>query len=174
MVKVASLFGQLLSHFPRLEFAALVKKHGAERGAKGFTCWTQLVSMLFCQLAKADSLREICNGLKCCMGKVVHLGIASAPNKSTLAYANEHRPAALYADLFYRSLEHFRDNGGIGQRRRAFRFKPMDSVSSWSCRVCNLDVTAGRSTIQGLCSMNISRPRCCRVWEWPFPQRNAQ
>ncbi len=47
---IASLFNQLLQHFPRTEFAALVKKHAAERAAKGFTCWTQLVSMLFCQL----------------------------------------------------------------------------------------------------------------------------
>ncbi|MBF0589736.1 MAG: DUF4372 domain-containing protein, partial [Magnetococcales bacterium] len=67
MVKTSSLFSQLLIHFPRTEFATLVKKHGAERGAKGFTCWNQFVSMLFCQLARADSLREICNGLACCL-----------------------------------------------------------------------------------------------------------
>ena len=59
IVQVASLFNQLLQHFPRIEFGALVKKHNAERCAKGFSCWTQLVSMLFCQLAHADSLREI-------------------------------------------------------------------------------------------------------------------
>lgn len=41
MVRSASLFSQLLRHFPRLEFAHLVKKHGAERHAKGFTCWTR-------------------------------------------------------------------------------------------------------------------------------------
>ena len=57
MVQAASLFNQLLQHFPRTEFAALVKKHGAEHAAKGFTCWTQFVSMLFCQLGRADSLR---------------------------------------------------------------------------------------------------------------------
>jgi hypothetical protein len=78
-------FNQLLQHFPSLEFAALVKKHSAERAAKGFSCRTQLVAMLFCQLAHADSLREICNGLACCLGKLVHLGISVAPNKSTLA-----------------------------------------------------------------------------------------
>jgi len=78
---VASLFGQLVSHFPRLEFAALVKMHDSERGAKGFTCSKQLVSMLFYQLAKADSLREICNGLICCVGKVVHLRIAATPTR---------------------------------------------------------------------------------------------
>ena len=100
MVKTASLFSQLLQHFPRIEFAALVKEHGAERGAKGFTCWTQFVAMLFCQLAQADSLREICNGLACCLGKLTHLGIEKAPKKSTLAYANQHRTASLFEDLF--------------------------------------------------------------------------
>ena len=61
MRQAASLFNQLLQHFPRTEFGALVKKHNAERAAKGFTCWTQFVSMIFCQLGRADSLREICS-----------------------------------------------------------------------------------------------------------------
>jgi len=37
MIQAASLFNQLLPHFPRAEFAALVRKHDAERGAKGFS-----------------------------------------------------------------------------------------------------------------------------------------
>jgi hypothetical protein len=106
ILQVASLFNQLM-HFPRTEFAALVKKHNAERAAKGFTCWTQFVSMLFCQLGRADSLREICNGLSCGLGKLVHLGIAKASRRSTLSYANEHRPAALFEDLFRTALGRF-------------------------------------------------------------------
>ena len=47
MVKTASLFSQLLEQFPRHEFAGLVKKHQAEYGARGFTCWTQFVAMLY-------------------------------------------------------------------------------------------------------------------------------
>jgi hypothetical protein len=58
-------------------YRTAVKKHQAERAAKGFDCWTQFVAMLFCQLGHADSLREICNGLTCCLGKLVHLGIAN-------------------------------------------------------------------------------------------------
>ncbi|MDQ1471760.1 MAG: hypothetical protein QOJ99_3240 [Bryobacterales bacterium] len=81
MVQAMSLFDKLMQHFPSLEFAALVKKHNAERAAKGFSCRTQLVAMLFCQLAHADSLREICNGLACCLGKLVHLGIGVAPSE---------------------------------------------------------------------------------------------
>src|SRR5689334_4464922 len=137
MVQVASLFNQLLRHFPRTEFAGLVGKHHAERNAKGFDCWTQFVAMLFCQLAHADSLREICNGLSCCMGKLVHLGIKKAPNKSTLSYANEHRPADLYRDLFHTALERFRQQQGIGQRKAKFRFKnKLLSLDSTTITLC--------------------------------------
>jgi Domain of unknown function (DUF4372) len=123
ILQAASLFNQLLQHFPRTEFGTLVREHSAERDAKGFSCWAQFVSMLFCQLAHADSLREICNGLGCCLGKLVHLGIGKAPNKSTLSYANEHRPAALYEDLFHTALERFRGEQGLGLRKKKFRFK---------------------------------------------------
>jgi len=87
--------------------------------------------MLFCQLGHTDSLREICNGLSCCLGKLVHLGIAKAPKKSTLSYANEHRPAALYQELFYTALERFRTQQQLGIRKRTFRFKnPLLSLDS--------------------------------------------
>jgi hypothetical protein len=137
MLQAASLFNQLLQHFPRTEFAALVKRHAAERAAKGFTCWTQLVAMMFCQLARADSLREICNGLACSEGKLVHLGVLTAPNKSTLSYANEHRPAALFEDLFYTSLNRFRDQQGLGARKARFRFKnKLQSLDSTTISLC--------------------------------------
>jgi hypothetical protein len=137
MVKVASIFSQLLQHFPRTEFAVLVRKHGAERHAKGFSCWTQFVSMLFCQLARADSLREICGGLSCCLGKLAHLGIGKSPNKSTLSYANEHRPAALYEDLFWSALNRFRGQGGLGVRKKKFRFKnKLLSLDSTTISLC--------------------------------------
>ena len=123
MVKTASLFSQLLSHFPRSEFDALARTHDAERQAKGFTCWDQFVAMLFCHSASADSLREICNGLACCLRKLTHLGLRKAPSKSTLSYANKHRPAALFEDLFFTALQRFRSQGMLGHRNKPFRFK---------------------------------------------------
>jgi hypothetical protein len=137
MVQVASLFNQLLQHFPRTEFATLVKKHKAEHAAKGFACWTQFVSMLFCQLGRADSLREICNGLGCCLGRLVHLGIAKAPRRSTLSYANEHRPAALFEDLFWTALARFREQPALGGRKHNFRFKnKLLSLDSTTISLC--------------------------------------
>jgi hypothetical protein len=138
MVRNASLFSQLLQHISRTEFAALVKEHQAERGSKGFTCWTQCVAMLFCHLARADSLREICNGLACCLGKLNHLGIERAPKKSTLAYANQHRPAELYESLFWSLLTRFRSSKLLGsEHQRPFKFKNrLQSLDSTTISLC--------------------------------------
>ena len=137
MVKTASLFSQLLQQVPRNEFAKLVSKHEGERAAKGFTCWAQFTAMLFCQLAHADSLREICNGLACCLGKLTHLGINRGPSKSNLSYANIHRPAALFEDLFWTMTDRFRAQGHLGSRKHKFRFKnKLLSLDSTTISLC--------------------------------------
>jgi hypothetical protein len=61
--------------------------------------------MMFCQLAQAKSLREIIDGLACCEGKLRHLGLEASPKRSTLSYANGHRPWQLFEALFYSTLE---------------------------------------------------------------------
>jgi hypothetical protein len=120
MFKYSSLFSQMLRFFPRIEFERMVREHKAERNAKGFSCWQQFVSMLFCQLGRAQSLSEITNGLATCEGKLRHLGIA-APKKSTLAYVNEHRPWELYQSVFFALLG--RTKALAATAKRKFRFK---------------------------------------------------
>jgi hypothetical protein len=94
------MFSQILKLVPRIEFERMVRQSGAEHAAKGFTSWSQFVAMLFCQLGRAHSLREIEGGLKSCEGKLAHLGI-EAPARASLAYANAHRPWQLYEQVFY-------------------------------------------------------------------------
>jgi hypothetical protein len=120
MNRFCSMFSQLLQLFPRADFQLLVKETQAERHARGFSCWNQFVSMLFCQLGRAHSLREICHGLWTCEGKLSHLGIEGAPKRSSLAYANEHRPWELYQKLFFVLLERCRKDGPF---KKKFRFK---------------------------------------------------
>lgn len=105
MNRFCSMFSQILQLFPRSEFQLLVKETKAERHARGFHCWDQFVSMMFCQLGRAHSLREICHGLSSCEGKLSHLGIGTAPHRCSLAYANQHRPWELYQKLFFQLLE---------------------------------------------------------------------
>jgi len=100
LTRVSSIFSQLLQLIPRLEFESAVRKHDAERHARGFSSWGQFIAMLFCQLGHAKSLREICGGLAASEGKLRHLGLPTAPARSTLAYANEHRPWQLCQTVF--------------------------------------------------------------------------
>jgi len=119
MLRVASLFSQVLSLFPRTEFQQAVKQHQAERYSKGFSCWDQFVAMLFCQLAQARSLREISQGLASSLGKLRHLGVERSPSRSTLAYANEHRPWQLYETVFGQLLSKCQ---AVAHGRKRFRF----------------------------------------------------
>lgn len=100
---------------PRDCFEEAVRKHKAERHARGFSSWGQLVAMLFCQLAQAKSLREITEGLRASEGKLKHLGLPEAPARSTLAYANSHRPWELYETVFYQLLADCRKRLGAAK-----------------------------------------------------------
>lgn len=132
MNRFCSIFNQLLQLFPRADFERAVRETKAERHARGFTCWGQFVAMLFCQLGKAQSLREICGGLASCEGKLAHLGI-TAPVRSTLAYANAHRPWQLYQAVFYQLLARCREVAP----RKTFRFKnPLLSLDATMIDLC--------------------------------------
>lgn len=121
MNRVSSIFSQILQLIPRFAFEAKVREHKAERHARGFNSWTQLIAMLFCQLGHAQSLREITGGLAACEGKLRHLGVSEPPKRATLSYANEHRPWELYRSVFYDLLEQCqREAAG---RKRKFRFR---------------------------------------------------
>lgn len=121
MHRVCSIFSQIMRLVPRIEFEAAVKQHAAERHARGFHCWDQFGAMMFCQLGHAQSLREITGGLAACEGKVKHLGMEGAPKRTTLAYANQHRPWQLYETIFHHVLGRCRQEGESHQRK--FRFK---------------------------------------------------
>ncbi|CAO0820282.1 hypothetical protein DFAR_1470027 [Desulfarculales bacterium] len=101
----------------------MVKEHGAAVRTKGFSCWIQFVAMLFCHLARADSLREICQSLFCCLDKLSHLEVSAAPKRSTLPYANQHRPSSLFRALFFKAMERFRAQGSLGRKKRRIQIQ---------------------------------------------------
>ncbi len=79
--------------------------------------------MHFYQLARAHSLSEICQGLAACEGKLKHLGLSDLPKRSTLAYANGHRPWEMYRDRFDALLGRFQAEGGRPGHQCRFRNK---------------------------------------------------
>lgn len=135
MNRTASIFTQILGLVNRNSFEKIVWKHKAEKGMKGFTCWTQFVSMLFCQMGAAHSLREITGGLATAMGKLKHLGLNKAPARSTLSYANEHRPWQVFESVFYELLGQCQTIAK--QNSRKFRFKnPLRSLDMTVIDLC--------------------------------------
>jgi len=113
------MFSQILKLIPRTDFERAVKETRAERHARGFSSWQQFVAMLFCQLGRAQSLREITQGLASCEGKLAHLGI-EAPARASLAYANAHRPWQLFERIYFLLFERIQTETPL---RRRFRFK---------------------------------------------------
>lgn len=135
MEQVSSIFRQILKFFPRTVFDAAVRKHEAEKHAKGMTCWSQFIALMFCHLGGARSLREIVGGLAASEGKLKHLGVKRAPTRSTLAYANQHRPWRLYKTVFEELLKVCQAEARDKQRK--FRFHhPLLSLDSTVIPVC--------------------------------------
>jgi hypothetical protein len=94
-----SLFHQLLQFVPWGRFEQLVESHGADRRVRRMTTKSQLIALMYGQLAGAQSLREIEQGMSSHAHRLYHLG-AAKPARSTFADANATRPAQLFADLF--------------------------------------------------------------------------
>jgi hypothetical protein len=94
-----SVLHQILKRIPWVEFERLVEKHQADKHVRWLTTKSQLVAMLYAQLAQAASLREIEAGLKSHAARLYHVG-AMTVQRSTLADANLRRPAALFSELF--------------------------------------------------------------------------
>ena len=113
------MFSQILRLIPRSDFERMVKETGAEYRSKGLSSWSQCVAMLFCQLGRAHSLRDIEGGLKSCDGKLAHFGI-EAPARSSLSSANGHRTWQLFERVFYGLFEVVAAKA-VGKKK--FRFK---------------------------------------------------
>jgi hypothetical protein len=96
-----TLLSQILQLIPRDLFYSEVGKHKSDKYSKGFDTWTHMVSMIFCHLGRAESLRDISNGLKSITGNAKHLGLKQTPSKSTLSYQNNFRSWTVFRDIYY-------------------------------------------------------------------------
>jgi len=100
-----TILGQMLQLLPRHVFEHQVETH-AWQGPKPrkLSYWSQLVAMLFAQLSGKKSLRDLVFSLGRHPRKLYHLGLASV-KRSTLAEANERRPARIFAQTYFKLLQ---------------------------------------------------------------------
>lgn len=101
MVNV-TLFSQIMQLINRNLFKKAVDKFKSDKHNKGINSWTHLVTMIFCHLAKAQSIREITNGIRSINGNLNHLGIlVKSPSRSSLSYINQHRDWRMFREFYF-------------------------------------------------------------------------
>ena len=101
------VFSQLVSHLDRNHFNYLARKYDGNKYVKHFSCWNQLLAMIFGQLSNRESLRDVVVALEAHHSKCKFLGIGSKPiAKTTLASANQNRDYRIFEDFaFYMMKE---------------------------------------------------------------------
>ena len=134
MPRFCSIFNELLQLFPRMEFQRAVQATKADRHARGFACWDPFVAMLFAQLGRAHSLREICGGLASCEGKLAHLGVA-ARRRATLPTPMPTAPevAGTKPFRFKNKLQNLRVKTFVGTSANALHIQIWTASSRCSC-----------------------------------------
>jgi len=98
-----TVFAQLISILSHNEFNRCVARYQGNKSVRSFSCWDQLLTMIFAQLTYRESLRDIEVCLRAHGSKLYHSGLSGPVKRSTLADANERRDWRIYAD-FARSL----------------------------------------------------------------------
>ena len=127
-----TVFSQLLQLICQYRFKKCVDRYDGDRYTKRFTCWQQMLVLLFAQAKGLTSLRDIEVSLRSHHRKWYHLGLTNVA-RSTLADANSKRDADIFKDAFYALLEKCRELSP----RHGFRFKnPLYSFDSTLINLC--------------------------------------
>lgn len=82
----------------RNHFNYLVRKYNGDKYVKSFTCWNQLLTMMFGQLTNRESLRALIVATEAHSGKLYHLGMGKSVTRSNLSKANEQRDYRIFED----------------------------------------------------------------------------
>lgn len=127
-----TILHQLLCLLPKQQFDSFVRQHNADKYVKKFSCFNQLTTLLYAQIAGRENLRSIESDLRVLDSTWKELGLKSVA-RSTLAYANEHRPAAIFESLFNVLLEQCQ----LLSPCEKFSFKnPLHAIDATSISLC--------------------------------------
>ncbi len=105
MNKGKYVFAQLSMFLPRRVFDKFVLKYSGNRYTKHFTCWNQLLCMIFGQLTNRDSLRDLIVAINAHSNKTYHLGFGKSVSRSNLAKANENRNSKIFEEFAYYMID---------------------------------------------------------------------
>lgn len=106
------VFAQLIEFLPQRVFDCIADKYSGNKYVKYYTCWNQLLTMMFGQLTCRDSLRDLIVAIDAHSQKSYHLGFGKNVTRSNLSKANETRDCKIFAEFAYCLID-------IARRKRA-------------------------------------------------------
>lgn len=99
------VFSQLVAFLPRRVFDRIVAKHKGNKYVRHFTCWNQLLCMVFGQLTTRESLRDLITIIEAYASKSYHLGFGKSVTRSNLAKVNEKRNCKIFEEFAYHLMD---------------------------------------------------------------------
>lgn len=108
------IFAQLIEFLPQRIFDRIVMKYEGNKYVKHFTCWNQLLVMMFGQLSNRDSLRDLTSIISAHSNKAYHLGFGKNVTRSNLAKVNERREPRIFEEFAYHMID-------IARRKRIYK-----------------------------------------------------
>lgn len=134
------VFAQLVEFLPQRVFDRMVLKHSGNKYIKHFSCWNQLLCLIFGQLSDRESLRDLATIIEAHQSKIYHLGFGKNISRSNLSKANENRSYKIFEEFAYHLIgvaraKNSNDNFEIKGKVYAFDATTIDlclSVFYWA------------------------------------------
>lgn len=154
MDKIKSFAGQpvlsqILDNVPSSIINRANKKHNANRYYKRLPLRVHLVSLLYGVLSYCNGLRELCEGMLACEGKLTHLGFDKAPARSTLSDANTNRSYLVFETIYLELIKQY--HSFISDSRlKGLSIRNLKIIDSTTIRLFS-DILrgVGRNTLDG-------------------------
>ena len=108
MNKDKYVFAQMVEFLDNYKFLRIVKKYDGNKYVKHFTCWNQLLTLMFGQLCNRESLRDLIVALNAHQEKCYHLGVGKHVTRSNLAKANENRNYRIFENFAFHMISEAR------------------------------------------------------------------
>ena len=143
------ILSQILSCIPAATINRACRKHNANRYYKKIPVRVHLVSLLYGVFSYCNGLRELCEGMLACEGKLTHLGLDRAPARSTLSDANSKRSYLFFETIYFELLKQY--HSFISDSRlRGLSIRNLKIIDSTTIRLFS-DILrgVGRNTLDG-------------------------
>jgi hypothetical protein len=105
MNKGRYVFAQITEFLPKRVFDIIVEKYSGDKSVRFFSCWNQLLCLIFGQLTNRDSLRDLIVAIDAHSRKRYHLGFGKSVTRSNLSKANENRNSKIFEEFAYHLID---------------------------------------------------------------------